>query len=152
MYNPPGGQIMLRVHCEQEPHSTSNITLADTRDSLGLLRTRLDWRISNRELDSIRKYVAVAQQSLAPLARLTPDADLISGNPAFLARCDDSNHHMGGMRMATSASDGVVDPNLLLFGTRNIYICSSAVFPSSGFSNPTHTLLALAVRLAEHLS
>jgi choline dehydrogenase-like flavoprotein len=59
---------------------------------------------------------------------------------------------MGGMKMGTSAADGVVDPDLLLYGTRNVYICSSAVFPCSGFSNPTHTLLALAVRLAEHLS
>ncbi len=151
IYNPPG-PMLLRVHCEQEPLSASTITLADSRDSLGLLRTRLDWRISDREVDTIRKFAAVAQQSLAPLARITPDADLISGDPAFIARCDDSNHHMGGMRMASSASDGVVDPNLLLFGTRNVYICSSAVFPSSGFSNPTHTLLALAVRLAEHLS
>ena len=151
IYNPPG-PMLLRVHCEQEPLSASSITLADTRDSLGLLRTRLDWRISCRELDTIRKYVSVAQRSLSSLARITPDADLISGNPAFLARCDDSNHHMGGMRMASSAANGVVDPNLLLFGTRNVYVCSSAVFPSSGFSNPTHTLLALAVRLAEHLS
>ena len=152
VYNPPGGQMTLRVHCEQEPLSASSISLADTRDSLGLLRTRLDWRISDRELDTIRKYVAVAQRSLASLARLTLDADLMSGNSTFLAKCDDSNHHMGGMRMAASASDGVVDPNLLLFGTRNVYVCSSAVFPSSGFSNPTHTLLALAVRLAEYLS
>jgi choline dehydrogenase-like flavoprotein len=41
---------------------------------------------------------------------------------------------------------------LLLYGTQNVYICSSAVFPTSGFSNPTHTLLALTVKLAEHLT
>ena len=54
--------------------------------------------------------------------------------------------------MSASPADGIVDPNLLLYSTKNVYICSSAVFPSSGFSNPTHTLLALAVRLAEYLS
>ena len=53
--------------------------------------------------------------------------------------------------MAGAASGGVVDTNLRLFGTRNCYVCSGAVFPTSGFSNPTHTLLALAIRLAEHL-
>ncbi len=76
----------------------------------------------------------------------------MTGDPSFIARCDDSNHHMGGMRMGSSAAAGVVDPDLLLYGTSNVYVCSSAVFPTSGFSNPTHTLLALAVRLAEHLS
>ena len=58
---------------------------------------------------------------------------------------------MGGMRMDASERYGVVDPSLRLHGMRNVYVCSSAVFPTSGFSNPTHTLLALAVRLAEHL-
>jgi choline dehydrogenase-like flavoprotein len=153
IYNPPDGQILFRVHCEQEPLSKSTITLANGRDSLGMLRTRLDWQISEREIDTIRKFVPIVQQSLSSLARLTPDVDLTAGNDAaFIAKCDDSNHHMGGMRMATSPADGVVDPDLLLFGTSNVYICSSAVFPTSGFSNPTHTLLALAVRLADHLS
>jgi choline dehydrogenase-like flavoprotein len=59
---------------------------------------------------------------------------------------------MGGMRMAESETAGVVDPNLRLHGTKNVYVCSCAAFPTSGYSNPTHTLLALTVRLAEHLS
>jgi choline dehydrogenase-like flavoprotein len=152
IYNPPGGSILLRVHCEQEPLSASSITLSDCRDSLGLLRTRLDWRISENEVETIRAYVMVVQQSLAGLARVTPDADLMAHNAAFIEKCDDSNHHMGGMRMASSSAEGIVDPDLLLYGTKNVYVCSAAVFPTSGFSNPTHTLLALAVRLAEHLS
>lgn len=151
VYNPPDARIFLRVHCEQEPTSRSSITLSDARDSLGLLRTRLDWQISERELTTIRRYVQVATRSLAALARVVPDEDLLSGSPNFLARCDDSNHHMGGMRMSTSAATGAVDPDLRLYGLANTYVCSSAVFPTSGFSNPTHTLLALAVRLGEHL-
>jgi choline dehydrogenase-like flavoprotein len=54
--------------------------------------------------------------------------------------------------MADSPQRGVVDSNLKLFGVGNGYVCSSAVFPTSGFSNPTHTIIALAVRLAEHLT
>jgi choline dehydrogenase-like flavoprotein len=150
-YNPPDSQILLRVHCEQEPQSESSITLAETRDSLGLLRTRLDWRISDEELATIRQYVTLVERALAGVARIVPDAKLMAGDPEFRAQCDDSNHHMGGMRMDGSAEKGVVDPQLLLHGTRNVYVCSSAVFPTSGFSNPTHTLLALAIRLAQHL-
>jgi choline dehydrogenase-like flavoprotein len=54
--------------------------------------------------------------------------------------------------MSTSDSTGVVDTTLRLHGLTNTYICSSAVFPSSGFSNPTHTVLALALRLSDHLT
>jgi choline dehydrogenase-like flavoprotein len=150
-YAPPTVRIFLRVHCEQIPTSRSSITLTDQRDPLGLLRIRFDWQISERELETIRQYVLVVQRSLANVARVIPDPDLISGSPDFLARCDDSNHHMGGMRMSTSDATGVVDTNLRLNGLTNTYICSSAVFPCSGFSNPTHTLLALAVRLSDHL-
>jgi choline dehydrogenase-like flavoprotein len=151
-YAPPTVRIFLRIHCEQEPTSRSSITLTDQRDPLGLLRIRFDWQISERELETIRQYVLIAQRSLAGVARVTPDPDLMSGSQKFLARCDDSNHHMGGMRMSTSDSAGLVDPNLRLYGTTNTYICSSAVFPCSGFSNPTHTVLALALRLSDHLN
>jgi choline dehydrogenase-like flavoprotein len=54
--------------------------------------------------------------------------------------------------MAVSTADGgVVDPDLKIFGTDNSYVCSSSVFPCSGFVNPTHTIMALAYRLADHL-
>jgi len=151
-YSPPEVRIFLRVHCEQEPTSRSSITLTNERDPLGLLRIRFDWQISERELETIRQYVLVAQRVLAGIARIVPNEDLMSGSPEFLARCDDSNHHMGGMRMSTTDATGIVDTNLRLYGLKNTYICSSAVFPSSGFSNPTHTLLALALRLSGHLS
>jgi choline dehydrogenase-like flavoprotein len=151
-YAPPSVRILLRVHCEQEPTSRSSITLTDDRDPLGLLRIRFDWQVSERELETIRQYVLVAQRALAGVARIIPDEDLMSGSPKFFARCDDSNHHMGGMRMSTSESTGVVDTNLRLYGTTNVHVCSSAVFPGSGFSNPTHTVLALALRLSDHLN
>jgi choline dehydrogenase-like flavoprotein len=151
-YAPPTVRILLRIHCEQEPTSCSSITLTDQRDPLGLFRIRFDWQISERELETIRQYVLIAQRSLASVARIIPDEDLMSGSPNFLARCDDSNHHMSSMRMSISDATGVVDPNLRLYGLANTYICSSAVFPCSGFSNPTHTVLALAVRLCDHLS
>lgn len=151
-WNPESARVKLRVHCEQEPAGASSITLADERDALGMLRTRLDWQISDAELSTIREFARVAKGELGRLVDVRIDPELESGSDGYLARCDDSNHHMGGMRMSATVSDGVVDPNLRLFGTRNCYVCSGAVFPTSGFSNPTHTVLALAVRLARHLN
>ena len=151
-YNPSSSEISLRVHCEQRPDGDSTITLAQERDSLGLLRARLDWRISELEFETIRHYAETAVASLSHVAEVHPDNSLLNRDPNFLDKCDDSNHHMGGMRMATSPDRGVVNPDLLLNGTRNVYICSGAVFPTSGFSNPTHTVLALAIRLADHLA
>ena len=149
-YIPADAAMRLFVYCEQQPDGASTITLAETRDRLGLLRTRLDWRIADAELQTIRSYVEVAQAALAQVAEVIPDPALAQAD--FRTLCGDSNHHMGGMRMASSESAGVVDTDLRLYGTRNVYVGSAAVFPTSGHSNPTHTLLALMVRLADHLS
>lgn len=151
VYNPPDATVRLRVHCEQEPEGESSIRLGEERDSSGLLRTRLDWRIGGRELKSVRTLARVAAASLDCVAQVNT-LPALEGDDLLTAACDDSNHHMGGMRMAARESEGVVSTDLRVFGTRNAYVCSGAVFPSSGFSNPTHTVIALAMRLAQHIS
>jgi choline dehydrogenase-like flavoprotein/aryl-alcohol dehydrogenase-like predicted oxidoreductase len=149
----PWRQMALTVHCEQSPQGASRITLGDERDALGMLRTRLDWRISGEELHSLRAYLHVAQAALARagVGRVEPPAGFFTDDALVRSLCVDSNHHMGGVRMAAAPSEGIVDAELRLHGVANAYVCSSAVFPSSGFSNPTHTLLALAMRLADHV-
>ena len=149
-YIAPDARVELGVHCEQIPTSDSRVTLSQERDRLGMLTARLEWQVSDLELRSIQTCVEVAERSLKGIARVIPDPDLSSD--AFKAKCGDGYHHMGGMRMATSPDAGVVDVQLKLHGVANGYVCSSAVFPSSGFSNPTHTILALAIRLADHLA
>jgi choline dehydrogenase-like flavoprotein len=62
-----------------------------------------------------------------------------------------SHHHMGGTRMSKLAEDGVVDKNLRVHGTDNLYVLSSSVFVTAGVANPTLTIAALAHRLSEHI-
>ena len=62
-----------------------------------------------------------------------------------------SYHHMGTTRMSTNPSQGVVNENCQVHGISNLYVAGSSVFPTSGLSNPTLTLIALAIRLADHL-
>jgi len=60
-------------------------------------------------------------------------------------------HHMGTTRMHRDPRKGVVDENCRVHGTENLFVASSAVFPTGGTFNPTLTILALAVRLADHV-
>jgi choline dehydrogenase-like flavoprotein len=152
-YVPKSARISLQVHCEQEPLSQSSISLSSDRDRFGLFRTKLDWRISEAEIRTIRIFTETVRDTLAQaqLASLKIDPDLYSTDGRLLSKLWDSNHHMGGARMSECPSKGVVTPDLRLHAVRNCYVCSAAVFPTSGFSNPTHTVLALAVRLADHL-
>lgn len=149
---PRDSAFWLRVHCEQEPTSQSHITLTDVRDGVGLLKVKLDWQVSSLEWKTIREFTAKAR-SLAALGGThilcQPELEREDGFDQIVF--DNSHHDMGGTRMSESPTDGVVDPNLKLHGLQNAYVCSASVFPTGGFSNPTHTLIALAIRLADHL-
>ena len=63
----------------------------------------------------------------------------------------DTYHPMGGTRMSSSPAKGVVDKNLKLHNYKNLYIASCSVFPTGGSSNPTLTLIALCLRLSDHI-
>jgi choline dehydrogenase-like flavoprotein len=143
----------LCVNTEQNPLSAGRIELSAQIDALGLYRPRVSWQTSEQELHSIRRYVEVAGDvfSRNGWGRIVPHPDLYANGDQMSARFGDIFHHIGGTRMGLAESDGVVDHNLKIFGTRNAYVCSSSVFPCAGFANPTHTVLALALRLADRL-
>ncbi len=61
------------------------------------------------------------------------------------------DHSVSTCRMSKSPTDGVVDQDLKVHDTDNLYVCSNAVFPNGGAVNPTLTLAALTLRLADHL-
>jgi choline dehydrogenase-like flavoprotein len=64
----------------------------------------------------------------------------------------DIYHPAGTTRMTLQPDHGVVGPDLRVFGTDNVHVLSTSVFPSMGAANPTFTLMALGLRLARHLA
>jgi choline dehydrogenase-like flavoprotein len=60
-------------------------------------------------------------------------------------------HHMGTTRMHVAPQHGVVDESSRVHGTTNLFVAGSSVFPSGGYANPTLTIVALALRLGDHL-
>jgi choline dehydrogenase-like flavoprotein len=131
--------------CEQPPDPQSRVYLGHDRDRLGLHRLILDWRIPESVHQTLYRLQARLGEALERqgLGTLEPGTDV--------PRYTDASHHMGTTRMAATSRTGVVDSDCRLFGVRNLYVAGSAVFPSAGHANPTLTILALALRLAEHL-
>lgn len=58
---------------------------------------------------------------------------------------------MGTTRMHIDPKQGVCDANGRVHGLANLYMAGSSLFPTVGFANPTYTITALALRLADHL-
>ncbi|MDO8879104.1 MAG: GMC family oxidoreductase [Pseudolabrys sp.] len=148
------GELRLCVHCEQSPLSNGLIELSSERDVFGVLKAKVNWSISDLEVRSIRMFAECIKRNFESrdIADVSIYPEITEGGRAAAALFRESFHHIGGTRMAISDTQGVVDQNLRLFGTNNMYVCSSSVFPCAGFSNPTHTIIALSIRLAEYIS
>jgi choline dehydrogenase-like flavoprotein len=62
------------------------------------------------------------------------------------------HHHLGTVRMGANPRTSVVDADHCVHGVRNLFVLTSGNFVTSGPANPTLLIVALAHRLAEHLS
>jgi hypothetical protein len=152
-FHPRNAAIQLRVTTEQIPVVQSTITLGQERDALGLPTLVLDWMVDGREMESVARCAETIQEYLAREGMATVDLDprITARDPALLAEGDDTNHQMGGARIGSDGTTGVVDPDLKVFGAPDVYVAGAAVFPTSGFVNCTFTAIALALRLNETL-
>lgn len=140
----PGRRVVV-YFCEQPPDPASRVTLSEKRDELGLQRLSLDWRVGPSIVDSVLRLQALLKERLEETGLGVLEEG--GGEPHFT----DASHHMGTTRMSLDPSDGVVDPDGKVHGVRGLFVAGSSVFPSARNRNPTLTIVALALRLADHL-
>jgi choline dehydrogenase-like flavoprotein len=137
--------------CEQVPNPESRVQLAYERDALGMNRVTLKWRLTAEDRDSLRRsHELIAREvGRAGLGRVKPGL----GEPlgAWPADLNGARHHMGTTRMHTDPRQGVVDADSRVHGISNLFVAGSSVFPTAGAANPTLTIVALALRLADRL-
>ena len=135
---------------ELEPDPDRRLTRTNERDSLGMPRLKLDMRISDSDFAHYRETMAELGRQL--LAAGTGMIRLDRQKRAdWLEVIDWGNHHMGTTRMSADPKHGVVDANLAVHGVANLSVAGSSTFPTYGASNPTLNLIALTLRLGDHL-
>jgi choline dehydrogenase-like flavoprotein len=139
--------IVIHNRLEQAPNPDSRVFLSNEPDIFGNKKVALDWRISSVEKESIRKFHDVLRYAYKRIGEIHSSFEDIERWPIS----SDAAHHMGTTRMALSEKDGVVDKDCKVFGLDNLFVAGSSVFPTSGNANPTFTILALSLRLADHL-
>lgn len=147
--------IRLLINCEQVPLRESAIRLDnERRDLLGMPAVRLDWRIDGQEIHTMARFCEIVRDALLRMgiADVQLHPKIAARDVSILNECIDSYHQCGGLRMASTFDDGVVDPHLRVHGTANLHIAGAATFPTSGYANCTYTALALALRLCDRLT
>jgi hypothetical protein len=145
------GSYPLEFNSEQTPQASSRITLSNELDRDGLKRVHVDWRLSEDDVLAAQRGFLLLREILSRHSWCRLEIDEGNLLPAIRHSVPLGGHHMGTARMSETASDGVVDSNCAMFEVPNLYIAGSAVFRTNSHANPTLTIVALALRLAEHL-
>lgn len=147
----PNALIKLNLMTESTPNKENRVTLSDEKDELGMPKAIISWegddilqKTFKRCSDFIKQYFDENNLGDLVLDNWVNERD-------WYSHIKDAKHHIGTTRMGRSDQDGVVDSNCKVFNIDNLFIAGSSVFPTSGHSNPTTTIIALSFRLVNHL-
>lgn len=144
-----GYEIIMMM--EQTPNKDNRITLSDKKDKLGTPKINIDYKVLESDKMKVWKSLGLFADEVGRL-----DIGRVRLLRERVERLWDSQlgfsqHHMGTTRMATNEKEGVVDSDCLVFGTNNFYIAGSSIFCTGGSVPPTLTIVALALRLSDHI-
>jgi len=135
-------ELRIGAGLEMRPASRNRVTLdPQVRDHFG--NPAANVYLSDSDADSMTREHArrVVRRLFSSLG-----AKGVTERPRGWA-----HHHIGTCRMGDNPQTSVVDRNLRVHGTSNLFVAGSSAFVTSGCSGPTLTLTALSLRLADHV-
>ena len=137
-------EIVFQYHAELVAGNFIALSGSDPADPVNI-----NMQAAQPSIDLLNEADEIAQEVFAAYnAQPVLNED---GWPGLqLANLGNVAHEVGTLRI-TDAQDGVVDADLKFLGYDNLYACDNSVFPVSPAANPSLTLAALAIRLAEQL-
>lgn len=146
-------RIEICIDLEQGPDPDSRITLGSRTDALGMRRVKIDWRVSEKERRTARYFAEFSATELERLGfgKVESEDWLSSSDPMQVTDLRGTYHFLSGTRMSDDPRQGVVNRECRVHGSDNIYVAGTSVFSTGGHANPTLTIVALAIRLADHL-
>ena len=146
---PTGYQLENFV--QQTPNPHSRVKLSAKKDSFDRPHPMLDWRLSRLDQDGVFKAQRLIAQEVGRSGFGRMRIEMLEGADDFLEGCGGGPHHMGTTRMDDDPTRGVTDGNAKVHHTHNLYVAGGSLFPTCGWANPTLTIVATSIRLADHL-
>lgn len=144
--------VRLQAIIEPDPNPDSRVTLSDEKDQLGMNRVRVRWKLGSAVQRTFDRTLAIVADELQREGIADIELDPALEGKSWPTSLESTWHHMGTTRMHDSPRYGVVDRNCRVHSVNNLYIAGSSVFPTGGTNYPTTTIVALALRLADHIA
>lgn len=148
---PPVDHVEVTARIAQVPNRDSRVRLASEVDELGMRRAELHWQLSDEDRRSVVRSIEAlgAEMAAAGLGRVRL---LVDETAEWPVDTRGGWHHMGTTRMSADPQHGVVDPNCQVHGVDGLFVAGSSVFSTATSATPTLTIVALALRLADHIA
>ncbi len=144
----------LYTRMEQAPNPNSRVQIDREKDALGVPKAVLHWDLTELDRNSIRKlYEIIGKEvGMSGVGRIRFDEFLWAPESGDIPEILGGGwHHMGTTRMNNNPKKGVINADCKVHGLTNLFIAGSGCFPTAGAPNPTLTLVALSLRLSDHL-
>lgn len=148
---PPSRRYSLDFHAEQEPNWNSVIRLGTETDAHGVPRLEVDWHYTPMDLKTIEVALKLFADDAAQSAAGRYEYDPASVLKEMTRYGAYGGHHVGTARMGADPKRSVVDSDCRVHGLTNLYVAGGAALVTSSQANPTMTIVALGLRLADHL-
>jgi choline dehydrogenase-like flavoprotein len=145
-------RFSLEVQSEQQPLASSRVRLGDKVDALGMRQLHVDWRYSQDDIRSVQRTLDIIASELRASGAGEFDYRKETLEEDLMRYGAYGGHHIGTARMGTDPRSSVVDADCKVHSVDNLFVAGSAAFPTSSQANPTLTLIALSLRLADRLA
>jgi choline dehydrogenase-like flavoprotein len=141
--------LRLRNFMEMEPLPNNRLTLSEESDQNGIALPMVTLNTSGLDRRSLIELHKIFAEEMEKNGIGTLESNLGKASPWPIV--SEASHHLGGTIMGNDPLTSVVNSDLQVHSVENLYVCGGSVFPTSGCANPTYTICALAIRLADHL-
>ena len=142
--------VALHLVLEPVPNPDSRITLSSNTDLFGQRKINVNWQIVDKDLSNAYRSLELAALEFGRLGIGRAYGEIFKDSSQWPDNLEAGRHHCGTTRMTDNPKTGVVDKNCKLNSVSNLYVTGSSLFPTIGYANPTLTIIALALRLADH--
>lgn len=147
----PNSMAKLHLMMETPPLKDNRVSLSSQKDELGMPKSVVTWSLNGMVSDTLIHASNIFKTYLEKVNLGNLETESWLKDPQWDEKLVDCKHHIGTTRMSDNEKGGVTDKNCKVFATSNLYLAGSSVFPTSGHANPTLTIVALALRLADHI-
>lgn len=148
---PAASLISMRNSMEQTPSADNRVTLSEKKDQFGNPLAKVAWQIGELDKKTMKVFHGLLKEEFAGSGIGTFESPLLGAMHGDWPITDGASHHMGTTRMGKDPGDSVVNENCQTHELDNLFIAGSSVFPTGGYANPTATIVALAIRLADYI-